>query len=65
MRTVVKAVLWNIIGLLVMALVGLAATGSVALGGAMALINSALGLFCYIVYERVWAGIAWGRHGHG
>lgn len=65
MRTVVKAALWNILGLVVMALVGLVATGSVAVGGAMALVNAALGLICYIIYERIWAGIAWGRQSHG
>jgi uncharacterized membrane protein len=50
-RTVVKAVLWNLLGLLVMTLVGLAAT--------------AIGFLCYILYERIWAHIGWGRPGHG
>ncbi|TMV66725.1 DUF2061 domain-containing protein [Thioclava sp. BHET1] len=61
-RTVVKAVLWNLIGLTVMAVVGLVMTGSVALGGSMALVNTALGLVTYVLYERVWARIGWGRH---
>lgn len=60
-RTLVKAVVWNILGLAVMALVGFALTGSFAVGGAMALINCAIGLTTYIVYERVWANITWGR----
>jgi uncharacterized membrane protein len=64
-RTVVKAVLWNLLGLLVMTLVGLAATGSAAVGGAMALVNTAIGFLCYILYERIWAHIGWGRPGHG
>ncbi len=50
-------------GLVMMTLVGLIATGSVAVGGVMALVNTAIGLTLYIVYERVWAGISWGRHG--
>lgn len=61
-RTLVKAVVWNILGLAVMALVGLALTGSVAVGGAMAVINCVIGLTMYILYERVWAHIGWGRH---
>lgn len=60
-RTLLKAVLWNLLGLSVMALVGLALTGSAALGGTMALINTALGFLCYLGYERVWARISWGR----
>ncbi len=61
-RSVVKALIWNLIGLAMMALVGLIATGSVAIGGAMALVNAGLGLVMYLVYERVWANVSWGRH---
>lgn len=61
-RSLLKAVIWNIMGLAMMSLVGLIATGSMAVGGMMALINSAIGLTLYIIYERVWAGIRWGRH---
>jgi uncharacterized membrane protein len=63
-RTLVKAVLWNALGLVVMGVVGLVMTGSAALGGAMAVLNTAIGLACYIVYERIWSRIRWGRlHG--
>lgn len=61
-RTIVKAIIWNAIGLAVMAGIGLAMTGSLALGGAMAVLNTSVGLVTYILYERVWAGIRWGRH---
>ena len=60
-RSLVKAVIWNGIGLLTRTLVGLAATGSVALGGTLAVVNTLVGFTCYLVYERVWAGIGWGR----
>ncbi|MCZ7676112.1 MAG: DUF2061 domain-containing protein [Roseovarius sp.] len=60
-RTLVKALLWNAIGLAVMSLVGLALTGSAAVGGVMAAINTAIGLISYVVYERVWSRIRWGR----
>ncbi len=60
-RSLVKAVLWNVIGLAVMTLVGLAMTGSAAIGGAMAAINTAIGLSAYFLYERVWSQVEWGR----
>ena len=41
-RSVVKAVVWNVMGLAVMTLVGLIATGSAAVGGVLALINTAI-----------------------
>ena len=63
-RTILKAILWNALGLAMMALVGFAMTGSVATGGAMAVINTAIGLLSYILYERLWARISWGRS-HG
>ena len=62
MRTWVKAVLWNMIGLLTMAIVGYAATGSMVIGGGMALVNTALGFTMYVIYERVWSRVAWGRN---
>ena len=60
-RSVVKAVIWNVIGLTVMTVVGMLATGSATVGGAMALVNTGLGFVSYLIYERIWAGIAWGR----
>ncbi len=61
-RSVVKAIVWNVMGLAMMTLVGLIATGSAAVGGTLALVNTAIGLTMYIVYERVWASISWGRN---
>lgn len=60
-RTLVKALLWNAIGLLMMSIVGLALAGSAAIGGIMAAVNTAIGLVSYVVYERVWSRINWGR----
>ncbi len=61
-RSLVKAVVWNVIGLISMTVVGFVATGSFGAGGLMAGINTALGFTTYLIYERVWAGIRWGRH---
>lgn len=60
-RTWVKAILWSLIGLLVMTVVGYIATGSLGVGGTMAIANTVFGLVSYALYERVWARIAWGR----
>ncbi len=61
-RSFVKALIWSAIGLAMMAIVGAIATGSVAVGGVMALINTGIGLVTYVLYERIWAAINWGRH---
>lgn len=61
-RTLVKAIIWNATGLIVMALVGLIATGSIMVGGGMAVANTLIGLGTYVVYERVWGRIHWGLH---
>ena len=60
-RTLLKSILWSLIGLIMMALVGFVATGSLTTGGAMAAVNALLGFVSYLVYERIWAGIRWGR----
>ncbi len=62
-RSLVKAVVWNVIGLIVMTVVGFIATGSFGTGGIMAVVNTVLGFITYLIYERVWAGIHWGRTG--
>ncbi|MDA7427975.1 DUF2061 domain-containing protein [Primorskyibacter aestuariivivens] len=61
-RTLVKGMIWIALGLVTMSLVGLLFTGSVAVGGTMALVNSAIGFVSYVLYERVWSGVRWGRH---
>ena len=62
-RSLVKAIIWNFMGLVMMGLVGFVATGSLAVGGLMAVINTVIGFTLYILYERLWSRIAWGR-GH-
>ncbi len=59
-RSLTKAVIWNLIGLLTMGIVGFLATGSLMVGGATALINTCVGFCCYLAYERVWSRIQWG-----
>lgn len=61
-RSLVKATIWTLIGLLVMSMIGLIFTGSLVTGGIMAGANSLIGLGTYLIYERVWAGVSWGRN---
>ncbi len=61
-RSLIKALIWNALGLAVMSLVGFLATGSAAVGGAMAVTNTAIGFVMYLFYERIWSAIRWGRH---
>ncbi|MEP3345713.1 MAG: DUF2061 domain-containing protein [Litoreibacter sp.] len=59
-RSIVKAVIWTLVGFVSMIGVGYASTGSLSLGSGMALANSTIGLVSYVIYERVWARITWG-----
>ncbi len=60
-RTLAKAVGWQLLGFGMMVLVGLAVTGSIAIGGTLAALNTGLGFLFYVFYERLWARIHWGR----
>ncbi|MCP5036332.1 MAG: DUF2061 domain-containing protein [Rhodobacteraceae bacterium] len=60
-RSWTKAILWNLIGFASMSVVGLIMTGSLSVGGGMALINTAMGFSLYLLYERLWARVRWGR----
>ncbi len=59
-RTILKAIIWNVIGLFTMATVGFIATGSLATGGGIAVVNTLIGLASYVIYERIWGRINWG-----
>lgn len=61
-RTLTKALIWNAIGFAIMSIVGFLATGSFAVGGVMALVNTGLGLSMYVAYERIWERVEWGRN---
>ena len=60
-RTVAKAVSWQAFGLIVMTAVAYAITGSVTEGGLVAVAGAVIGMATYIVHERLWARVSWGR----
>ena len=60
-RTLAKALTWQAVGLVTMTLLGLAFTGSVGQGATLAGASTLLGLGCYVLHERAWARVGWGR----
>jgi uncharacterized membrane protein len=61
LRSIVKAIIWQLMGLVVMIVIGFAVTGSFWAGGVMGVINALIGVATYMIYERVWAAVSWGR----
>ncbi len=60
-RIFTKSVTWQIMGLISMTIIGFVFTGSVTLGGGIAIVSSSLGFICYFLHELVWSNIKWGR----
>jgi uncharacterized membrane protein len=59
-RTLIKALSWQLMGVLVMAAVAYVVTGSLIGAGGFSLALQAFSLVCYILHERVWGRISWG-----
>ncbi len=57
-----KALCWQALGFLTMAIVGAGFTGSITTGGAMAAVNSGVGLIAYVFYEWIWEKFSLGHH---
>ena len=60
-RTVIKAVTYQLMGLAVMTALGAAFTGSTGMGGALALASAAVGALGYVLHEKLWSLVRWGR----
>lgn len=60
-RTIVKALSWQLLGLFTTSAIGFIMTGSLAKAGSFAVVSAAIGFGCYIVHERIWIAIPWGR----
>lgn len=59
-RTIAKAVSWQVIGLFVTTALAWLLTGSMAEAGGFALASAALALVTYVIHERIWQRIRWG-----
>ncbi len=64
-RTLAKAVSWQINGFLAMLVIGYLFTGSLSAGGGLAAVTTVAGFVNYVLHERVWARVAWGRRDPG
>jgi uncharacterized membrane protein len=60
-RSLVKAFVWQGIGLISMLLIGWVGTGSVGVAGGLAVANMTIGFVFYLLHERLWAQITWGK----
>lgn len=60
-RTLAKAITYQLMGLAVMTLLGTLFTGSARAGGALALLSAAIGALGYILHEKLWTMVRWGR----
>ncbi len=61
LRSIIKALTWQGMGLVVMMLITWLVTGSIAKGGMIAVLGATTGTVTYILHERLWARISWGR----
>ena len=64
-RIIAKAASWQTVGLIAMTAITYLVTGSVSEGGLIAAVGCACGMAMYVLHERVWANIAWGRQRDG
>jgi uncharacterized membrane protein len=63
LRSIVKAFTWQAMGLVTMTGLAFLLSGDIAMAGGFALSAAATGFVFFIVHERIWALIPWGRRG--
>ena len=60
-RTWAKALSWQATGIVVTCLIGYYYTGSMATAFSLASISSVSGLLMYVLHEKVWQKVRWGK----
>ena len=60
-RSIVKAISWQLLGLITMTALAWLSTGSLQAAGGLAIAAAAIGFLFYILHERLWGCISWGR----
>lgn len=60
-RTLAKTLTWQAMGLATMTGIGYVVTGSAGAGGTIAAVGAATGAVFYVIHERIWARVRWGR----
>lgn len=61
LRMIIKAVTWQVAGLVSMTVIGYLFTGSIAASGGIALAGAATGFVSYVIHEMAWSKVSWGR----
>lgn len=61
LRSLVKAVTWQLLGLVTMTALARLMTGSWTTAGGFALAAALVSLCVFVVHERVWNHISWGK----
>ena len=60
-RTIIKAITWQLVGILSMLAISYWHTGSLLSALSLAVSASATGLLFYFVHEKIWNAVQWGR----
>ena len=60
-RTLLKSLTWQALGLVTTTATAFALTGSLAVGGTMAITSAAIGTILYALHERAWERVDWGK----
>ena len=60
-RTIVKALSWQILGLLMMTMISYLHTGSMTSVLSLAGTSTVIGLISYVIHEKLWQRISWGN----
>lgn len=61
LRTVIKAVSWQVLGIAVMSAIAYLHTSSISTALSMAGTTSALGFVSYFIHEKLWQRVNWGK----
>ncbi len=61
-RTLAKTLTWQTSGLIVMMAITYVVTGSLLDGGIVAVVSAATGTCFYVIHERLWSRVRWGRN---
>lgn len=59
-RVLTKAITWQVLGFLMMAVVNYFYMGSLTQGLGLSVLLTLIGLVTYVLHERAWAKVAWG-----
>jgi len=63
LRTITKAITWQVLGLLTTSALAWLHTGSITTALSFALTTAASGLAFFVLHERLWARVRWGIGG--